>query len=100
MWQSVIERAESTPGINGEWIDRAAEIVGQGTLARRLRRAAGEAPSRERLRAIYAELCDCLDEKVGCLPEGARARLLIAFAASASSHVCCQVRHRRDTLSD
>lgn len=37
MWQGVIERARSKPGINGEWIDPAAAIVEQGTLARRPR---------------------------------------------------------------
>lgn len=37
-------------------------VLGQGTLARRILRRVGNAPSRETIRRIYRELCDCLAE--------------------------------------
>jgi gamma-glutamyl:cysteine ligase YbdK (ATP-grasp superfamily) len=37
-----------------------AGLVAGGTLSTRIRRAAGANPDRERLRAIYGRLCDCL----------------------------------------
>ncbi len=39
-----------------------ALISAQGTLATRIRAACGAAPGRERLRAVYGELADCLQE--------------------------------------
>jgi len=37
-------------------------ILARGTLARRIVRRLGKAPSRERIRTVYRELCDCLSE--------------------------------------
>jgi carboxylate-amine ligase len=37
-------------------------VLGQGTLARRILRRVGNAPSRETIRRVYRELCDCLAE--------------------------------------
>jgi gamma-glutamyl:cysteine ligase YbdK (ATP-grasp superfamily) len=37
-----------------------AHILARGCLAERILRGAGEAPSRDTLRAVYGELCDCL----------------------------------------
>jgi glutamate---cysteine ligase / carboxylate-amine ligase len=47
--------------------DRAAllalnVILSRGTLARRIVRRLGKTPSRERIRSVYRELCDCLSE--------------------------------------
>jgi hypothetical protein len=47
--------------------DRAAlralnVILARGTLARRILRRLGKTPSRERIRLVYRELCDCLSE--------------------------------------
>jgi carboxylate-amine ligase len=47
--------------------DRAAllalnVILARGTLARRIVRRLGKTPSRERIRSVYRELCDCLSE--------------------------------------
>jgi hypothetical protein len=39
-----------------------AAILEEGCLATRILRRAGEGPSRSALRAVYAELCDCLRE--------------------------------------
>jgi hypothetical protein len=39
---------------------RLGLILDQGCLAERIRRAAGSAPDPERLRSVYASLCDCL----------------------------------------
>ncbi len=37
-------------------------ILARGTLARRILRRLGKSPSRERIRSVYRELCDCLSE--------------------------------------
>ncbi|MHC5003480.1 MAG: carboxylate-amine ligase [Planctomycetota bacterium] len=37
-------------------------LLGRGTLARRITRALGASPDRDRLRAVYGALCDCLEE--------------------------------------
>ena len=39
-----------------------AHILAHGCLAERMLRGAGAAPSRDALRAVYAQLCDCLRE--------------------------------------
>lgn len=41
-------------------VERLRLILAKGTLSERLLRSAGPAPDRERLRATYAELCECL----------------------------------------
>jgi carboxylate-amine ligase len=61
IWSRLLAEA-ALPGSPGAERRRPAldVILGQGCLARRIRRAAGPAPSRDRLRAIYGELCGCL----------------------------------------
>jgi len=44
------------------------QMLQHGCLARRLLRAAGARPSRERLREVYAELCSCLADNRLFLP--------------------------------
>lgn len=39
-----------------------AELLGLGTLSTRIRQRLGPAPDRNGLRAVYADLCDCLAE--------------------------------------
>jgi carboxylate-amine ligase len=42
---------------------RALDVIfSRGTLARRIVRALGKAPSRERIQRVYRELCECLSE--------------------------------------
>jgi gamma-glutamyl:cysteine ligase YbdK (ATP-grasp superfamily) len=43
-------------------------VLTRGTLARRILRRVGETPSRENLRRVYRELCDCLSEGRMFLP--------------------------------
>jgi glutamate---cysteine ligase / carboxylate-amine ligase len=47
---------------NEEWRPFLEAILEEGPLARRLLRAAGPAPTRERLRVVYRELARCLEE--------------------------------------
>ena len=56
----VMDCAPEAPVHAPEFRDVLDVIVEQGPLARRLTRATGRAPSRERLRSVYAELCECL----------------------------------------
>lgn len=44
------------------WREPLRTLVEEGPLARRLLRAVGPRPRRERLAAVYATLCDCLAE--------------------------------------
>jgi gamma-glutamyl:cysteine ligase YbdK (ATP-grasp superfamily) len=46
---------------NAEWQATLAHIARQGTLARRIARRVGPAPTRGGLVEVYGELCDCLD---------------------------------------
>ena len=56
VWGHLLAEAE------GAWVDTIADILVQGTLARRIERALGGDATQPRLRAVYEELCDCLDE--------------------------------------
>jgi len=42
------------------WKGVIANIVKNGSLAERIRRAAGERPDRDRLHAVYGRLAQCL----------------------------------------
>jgi glutamate---cysteine ligase / carboxylate-amine ligase len=44
------------------WNEPLQHILNQGTLSSRILRATGAAPSRARLKAVYAALCDCLEQ--------------------------------------
>lgn len=59
LWQKLVERL----------VDKASPfreplqlLVDEGPLARRILSAVGENPDRDRLAAVYRELCDCLQE--------------------------------------
>jgi len=49
-------------GAQGSWLDPIAHILVNGTLARRIERAVGGEATVPGLRAVYEELCNCLDE--------------------------------------
>lgn len=50
------------PEQSGAWQEALHIIMEHGTLAHRILRAVGDDYSRDRLQAIYGELCDCLEE--------------------------------------
>jgi carboxylate-amine ligase len=57
-WRRLLDRVAA--GTDG-WQDVVDVILDRGSLATRIRRAAGTKPSRARLREVYAELARCLD---------------------------------------
>ena len=58
VWAELVEDTVT----DGDALAHLAIIREQGTLARRLLDAAGSAPSRERLRLVYGDLCASLAE--------------------------------------
>lgn len=60
LWRYLVRHLPATPGIDGWSLAALDHILEHGTLATRLRRAAGGDPSRARLHAVYGELADCL----------------------------------------
>lgn len=54
--------ADLLVGAQGEWVASVEDILVQGTLARRIERALRGDATQPRLRAVYEELCDCLDQ--------------------------------------
>ncbi len=61
LWQTLAERL--IPHQNEAW-SALQVIFDEGPLARRLLAALGDDPDRDRLAAVYRELCDCLQEGV------------------------------------
>jgi gamma-glutamyl:cysteine ligase YbdK (ATP-grasp superfamily) len=58
LWSGLLDQCTALP------TDRSGAIrfiLREGSLAERLRRAAGDRPSRQRLRCVYRRLADCLD---------------------------------------
>lgn len=63
VWDSLIDSTMPAGSkARKRWRGTLAHIRGKGTLATRIRRAAGTDPTRERLQAIYFELARCLRE--------------------------------------
>jgi glutamate---cysteine ligase / carboxylate-amine ligase len=61
LWSDLAARMEAgRMPLRGSWQGTLCHIMKEGTLARRLLRAAGPAPSRARLFEVYEALCDCL----------------------------------------
>ena len=61
LWAYLIEDArERLPGRGAEWSSAFATLSQAGPLARRILKATGKNPSRERLRASLARLAECL----------------------------------------
>jgi len=63
LWTELLDRVwpASSEGAR-TWRPTLDVILRHGSLARRLRQALGEAPSRARLHAVWAHLCDCLHD--------------------------------------
>jgi gamma-glutamyl:cysteine ligase YbdK (ATP-grasp superfamily) len=59
IWQELLGRVHMQPG-QTELFQDAKLTVQQGPLARRIRRTLGPEPSRDALRRVYLQLCDCL----------------------------------------
>lgn len=61
LWQHLVETVLPASTVYDEmWEVPLHTILTRGTLARRLTRALGEAPSRDRLYEVYGQLCICL----------------------------------------
>jgi len=61
LWRQLVDA--SGDGTIGAWWRPAVDmILSRGPLARRILRATGSDADRDRLRAVYRELCDCLAE--------------------------------------
>ena len=59
LWRVLAERL--VPGTDEAWAPLQV-ILDEGPLARRIIQALGPEPDRDRLAAVYRELCDCLQE--------------------------------------
>lgn len=63
LWRHLIEQMlQRETGGTALWNEPLQTILDQGPLARRILRAVGSDYSRKRLRLVYRELCDCLQE--------------------------------------
>jgi gamma-glutamyl:cysteine ligase YbdK (ATP-grasp superfamily) len=61
VWRGLVERHLETGAADAvRWRDALAVILDEGCLARRVLAAVGTETSRDALRAVYRELCDCL----------------------------------------
>ena len=61
IWRSIVERLQSAePGID-EWRSELDVLLNGGCLARRITRAVGQSPSRERLFSVYQDIASCLE---------------------------------------
>jgi gamma-glutamyl:cysteine ligase YbdK (ATP-grasp superfamily) len=59
LWQELVAATFDGPP---ELAEPVGLVLSHGTLAQRIQRALGREPSRERLRAVYLELCGCLSD--------------------------------------
>ncbi|HEX5067018.1 MAG TPA: glutamate-cysteine ligase family protein [Myxococcota bacterium] len=62
VWELLVARHLHADALAAPERKALAHILAHGCLAERILEGAGEAPSRDILRAVYAELCDCLRE--------------------------------------
>lgn len=61
VWQFLAGAATAAGTLDAKrWSEPLAVLFKQGSLARRILKAVGESPSRERLEEVYRRLCDCL----------------------------------------
>ncbi|MBM3880886.1 MAG: glutamate--cysteine ligase [Verrucomicrobia bacterium] len=60
LWQHLAQNLKVASEFEPDSVQALDIILGQGTLARRLLRALGSDSSREALRYVYGQLCDCL----------------------------------------
>ena len=59
IWAQLLERFAPE---GAAWMKHIGVILEKGTLAERIRKAAGEAPSRDTLHKVYSQLARCLSE--------------------------------------
>ncbi|WP_247869511.1 glutamate-cysteine ligase family protein [Herbaspirillum sp. ST 5-3] len=63
LWRFLVGRMmEDDTGQSGRWQEPLQVMIEHGPLARRILRAVGGDFSRKHLQAVYARLCDCLQE--------------------------------------
>jgi len=61
LWRWLLEETLFRDPDSDPWREPLELILSCGTLARRLLEAAGPEPGRDRLRAVFCRLCDCLE---------------------------------------
>src|SRR5690606_19455543 len=61
LWAAALEASSASAAA---WRADVDTILQEGNLAERIVRACGVAPSRGRLRRVYAQLADCLEQGV------------------------------------
>jgi gamma-glutamyl:cysteine ligase YbdK (ATP-grasp superfamily) len=62
VWRELIERDVRSDPFAAEHLPALERLLDEGSLARRILRSAGTAPSHEELRSLYRKLGDCLRE--------------------------------------
>jgi gamma-glutamyl:cysteine ligase YbdK (ATP-grasp superfamily) len=63
VWRALLDAAARDASLVSTWWQPAIDVILQrGPLARRILRATGERPSRQRLHDVYEVLCDCLQD--------------------------------------
>jgi carboxylate-amine ligase len=60
LWEHLIREARKCRLLSPGSQEILQIIMNEGTLSRRILKAAGRSPSRKRLRTVYEKLCDCL----------------------------------------
>jgi carboxylate-amine ligase len=60
LWQHLVEATLAREPNFAEWSEALGTILAEGCLARRIAAAAGPAPDRDTLRAVYSRLAECL----------------------------------------
>jgi gamma-glutamyl:cysteine ligase YbdK (ATP-grasp superfamily) len=68
IWSHLAEHVRQTEADFDEWREPLKVILERGCLARRIRNAVGEAPSHDRLLAVYQEIAACLDRGISFRP--------------------------------
>jgi gamma-glutamyl:cysteine ligase YbdK (ATP-grasp superfamily) len=69
LWHAIAARLDGAPARHAAlWRGSVERLLRHGPLARRLLAAAGPAPDRAALAAVYRELCDCLEDGRDFLP--------------------------------
>jgi gamma-glutamyl:cysteine ligase YbdK (ATP-grasp superfamily) len=62
LWRHLLEVAHGNGQLPNRWLQSLRVILNRGSLAQRLRQAAGDDPTRARLQTVYRRLCDCLQQ--------------------------------------
>jgi gamma-glutamyl:cysteine ligase YbdK (ATP-grasp superfamily) len=63
LWRALLDASAHDPRLAGAWWRPPIDVIlARGPLARRILRAVGDDPPRDRIRAVYAILCECLHD--------------------------------------